>query len=43
MEEQIERLGKPVEPNPKPLPKPEPKKPIIRPNPPKPGREVLTD
>lgn len=43
MEEQIERKGTSVEPKPKPLPKLEPKKPIIRPNPPKPGKELLTD
>lgn len=43
MDEQIERQGKPVEPKPKPFPKQEPKKPIINPNPPKPGKELLTD
>ena len=36
MNEQIERQGHNVEPNPKPLPKHEPQKPIINPNPQKP-------
>ena len=43
MNEQIERQGHNIEPDPKSLPKQEPQKPIIIPNPPKPGKELLGD
>lgn len=43
MNEQIERQGHNVEPEPKPLQKPKPQKPIISPNPPKPEKELLGD
>lgn len=43
MNEQIERQGHNVEPDPKPLPKEKQQKPIINPNPQKPGKKLLGD
>lgn len=43
MDEQIERQGNDVEPKPRPLPQQKPEKPIINPNPSKPGKELLGD